>query len=178
MKQLIKRIILFSMMILLVSSFIAAGTGDVLEGKWTALVDGDQILLKLRSDWGSGRWSTSMKVKKGELSSFQTRKNYSFELKRDAGLLKLEGKFDSNEGEGIFIFKGSKDFNDFLGRLSIGKIDHDRMIFLFACDINKKYINDLKNLGYGDITSRRLISFAIHHVSIEYINELRKVGFM
>jgi hypothetical protein len=73
------------------------------EGAWSAKIKKDKIQFRLKFVSTNGKWSTSMNIKKNELSKFQTGNSYSFTLEREAGKIAFTGKFENTNGGGNFF---------------------------------------------------------------------------
>jgi hypothetical protein len=133
-------------------------------------------------------------------------RDVSFELARDAGVLRFTGRFQSGEGAGRFTFVPSADFLVGMSALGYPAIDTEKAYSLATLDVSRRFIQELRRLGrsglaldqlvalrvqgvdpafiaalqalgYDYLSADRIVTFKIHGVSPEFITQMRALGY-
>ena len=144
------------------------------KGFWTATREDNTIYIGLMNSGGRNQGSFHINFST-DVSEFKKTAN-GFELDREAGILRFEGDFPTDEHTGKFTFSKKTDFETFLKGKVLSSIDGDKDYYffkLFLGNITKSYVNSLRKMNYQP-TMRQLGKLGIHNVSIDYITELQK----
>jgi len=147
------------------------------QGTWTARRKGEKIELSLR--WGSGRsrLESSFSLAANQLAGLATGR---FEIRRDAGTLRFEGRFEDAregpQGSGSFTFEGNPAYIGQMANLGYTLRD-DRLVEYAIFDVSPTFALGLLDLGYGKLTGEQLVAFRIHGVTPEYIQEIGDAGY-
>ncbi|MDJ0645436.1 MAG: hypothetical protein QNJ57_05555 [Flavobacteriaceae bacterium] len=150
---------------------------DISSGFWTASKEGSTIYISLINSHRRNHGSFHINFSSDD-SEFKKTAD-GFELDREAGVMKFQGKFPMDEGTGKFTFTRKSDFETFLKGKVLSSIDGDKDYYffkLFLGDVTRAYVNGLKKLGYQP-TMRQLGKLGIHDIDLEYITELRKTNY-
>ncbi|WP_428329154.1 M56 family metallopeptidase [Mucilaginibacter sp.] len=152
---------------------------DRTEGDWFATIKADKVDIEFKSsdDNNEHNWSSSSTFPLSDFPSLPKDQKGEFSLKREAGTVVFNGKFDGDEGYGHYKFTPDKDFAAFLSKEGITDLrDRDQFSF-FMIDIKKDYVAMLKRNGFNGLTRNQLISMAALKVDEPYIQMWKKNGF-
>src|SRR5260370_35987096 len=116
--------------------------------------------MEFRSDDDDRNWSSNDNYLVSEFSALPREQKGDFTLKREAGTMLFNGKFDGDQGYGHYKFTANKEFSDYLSKEGITGIDDNDRFAFFAINITKEYVEMLKENGYGHISKNELISMA------------------
>jgi beta-lactamase regulating signal transducer with metallopeptidase domain len=147
------------------------------QGTWTARRKGEKIELSLR--WGSGRsrLERSFSLAANQLAGLTAGR---FEIRRDAGTLRFEGRFEDAkegpQGSGSFTFEGNPAYIGQMANLGYTLRD-DRLVEYAIFDVSSTFALELLDLGYGKLTGEQLVEFRIHGVTPEFIQEIGDAGY-
>jgi beta-lactamase regulating signal transducer with metallopeptidase domain len=130
-------------------------------GFWNARIDGEKVELELRIRHENGQWNMGEKFDKNEFSALPATES-EFSVNREAGILKLKGKFEDKEGYGRFTFEPSSDFRTYLESQGISGNREEDFLHLFMVNVNKTYIGYLKSKGFENLNRGKLVEMAIH----------------
>ena len=101
----------------------------------------------------------------------------SFERVRDAGVLRLAGRFQSGEGAGHFSFVPSAAFQVGMSTLGYPAIDTEKAYTLAVLDVSRRFIQDLGALGYHGLSLEQLVALRVHRVDGAFIRALKALGY-
>lgn len=149
------------------------------EGRWFATIKGEKVRMEFRSDEDDHNWSNNDNFLASEFSSLPKDTKADFTVKRDAGTVLFNGKFDGDQGYGHYKFTADKSFDEYLGNEGIGDMnnaDDDDFAF-FIINITKQYVAMLKENGYGHIDKNELISMAALKVDEPFIKFWKQEGY-
>lgn len=150
---------------------------DLSKGFWTASKEGNTIYMGLINSQRRNHGSFHINFSVAESEFKKT--GEGFELDREAGVMKFEGDFPTEENTGKFTFTRKTDFETFLKGKVLSSIDGDKDYYffkLFLGDVTRSYVNSLKQMGYQP-TMKQLGKLGIHDVDLDYITELRKTNY-
>jgi beta-lactamase regulating signal transducer with metallopeptidase domain len=149
-------------------------------GTWTARRRGEKVELSLR--WGTGRIrsESSFSLTANQLAGLTAGPEVRFELRRDAGTLRFEGRFEGAgegpQGTGSFTFEGNPAYIGQMADLGYA-LREDRLVEYAIFDISYNFALGLLDFGYGKLTGEQLVEFRIHGVNPEYIQEIGDAGY-
>jgi len=149
---------------------------DRSQGVWFATIKGEKVQMEFRADDEDHGWSNNDSFLTTEFSALPKEKS-DFTLKRDAGTMSLNGKFDDNEGYGHYKFTPSKEFEDYLASLGIRGVDDNDEFAFFVINVKKGYVEMLKNEGYDHLSKNELMSMAALKVDGAYIKFWKELGY-
>ena len=148
------------------------------QGVWTGERREDgrvQLQLKRRSKSEKG-WNFGSSFAASDLQGLDTGR---FELRRDAGTVTFEGRFDGTgpgaQGHGTYSFQPDPGY--IRDMASLGYRVEDKVFELALCDVSRASVRELKSVGYGDLSLDELIEFAIFRVTPDFIREVGQLGF-
>src|SRR5688572_12570681 len=125
-----------------------------------------QISMRRRGG-GRGSWQSSFAVPLDELRGLSSgemeaaRADVRFELARDAGTLRFEGRFLEGAGAGHFTFVPSEEFAAAV-RERWGNLDAEKLFALAVHDVSRAFLRELSALGYEGLTFDQAVSLRIH----------------
>ena len=140
-----------------------------------------QISMRRRGG-GRGSWQSSFAVPLDELRGLSAAEieapsaEARFELSRDAGNLRFEGRFLDGAGAGHFTFAPSAEFAAAV-RERWGSLDAERLFALAVHDVSRAFLRELSALGYDGLTFDQAVSLRIHGATPEFVGELRGRGY-
>jgi len=149
------------------------------EGTWFATIKGEKVRMEFRSDDDDHNWSNNDSFLLTEFSSIPKDTKAEFTVKRDAGTVLFNGKFDGDQGYGHYKFTADKSFVEYLkneGIRDMDDTDNDEFAF-FLINISKSYVGMLKTNGYGNISKNELISMAALKVDEPFIKFWKEEGY-
>jgi hypothetical protein len=151
-------------------------------GQWTAERDKDgvQLNMTLRSEDGRNQSQHGNTYKESELVGLGPGPDVHFEIRRDAGTFRFDGRFDSSgpgsQGGGTFTFEGNPEFVREMAGLGY-PIGEGKLVRFALFDVSRAFVRELRSLGYDDLTLDDLFAFRIHGVSPEFIRAMADVGY-
>lgn len=151
--------------------------GDRTEGSWFAEIKGDKIRMEFRSDDDENNWSSSSDFMLSDFPNLPRGQKGEFSLKREAGTMVFNGKFDENMGYGHYKFTADKAFNDFVKSHGITG-DEDRNSFaFFMVNLKKSYVEILVRNGFKELSMGNVVAMASMNIDEPYIKMWRENGF-
>jgi hypothetical protein len=154
--------------------------------QWTSSDAGKATFVQLRLErrgLSRGSWNSSFPVplsdlvglKEGDLGAAKT--DVRFELRRDAGTVSFDGRFDGGEGAGHFTFVSNPEYVQWLRSQGHGEADLDKLFSLAVHDVSRSFVSALAELGYRGLPLESLVKLRIHGASPEFIRELKALGY-
>jgi hypothetical protein len=168
--------------------FAAASTASAaIHGAWTASTYETkpgfvQLNLSRRnSSWGHTTDIASFSGLSASQIESAASTPVSFELRRDAGVVRFEGTFRNGDGAGQFDFASNRAYVETLRSLGIDlkseEDDEESALFRLAMhDVSAAFIREMQSLGYrGPIDT--YVRFRIHGVTTDYVRDMASLGF-
>jgi Zn-dependent protease with chaperone function len=148
------------------------------QGTWSAERKGDKVDLEMSMSWGGGhhRWSMGETYDAKDLPGIAAGSDVHFEMRRDAGTFRFEGKFKGDQGTGFFTFAGNPGYVRDMAALGY-KVTEDRLLEMATHDVSLSFVREIHDLGYRDAALDKLVEFRIHGVSPQFIRELKALGY-
>lgn len=153
------------------------GATDMREGTWFATIKGEKVRMEFRNDDDDHNWSNSDSFLLSEFSSLPKDTKGDFTLKRDAGTVLFNGKFEGNDGFGHYKFTADKGFTDYLKGEGITGIEENDEFAFFIINIKKDYVAMLKTNGYSHLSKNDLISMGALKVDEPFIKFWKQEGY-
>lgn len=153
------------------------GNEDRSEGAWFATIKGDKVRIEFKSDDDDHNWSNSSTFRLDEFPNLPKEQKGEFSLKREAGSILFNGRFEGNEGYGHYKFTADKGFNDYLTQQGITEVEESDSFAFFTLNVTKDYVAMLSKNGYKDISKSSLISMSALKVDEPYISMWKANGF-
>ncbi|MBS1526208.1 MAG: M56 family metallopeptidase [Bacteroidetes bacterium] len=150
---------------------------DRTQGVWFATIKGDKVRMEFRNDDDEHGWSNSDSFLISEFSSLPKDTKADFTLKRDAGTLLLNGKFDGDEGYGHYKFTADQSFKNYLEGQGISGVDDNDQFTFFVINVKRTYVEMLKANGFAHLSKDNLISMAALKVDEPYIKFWKESGY-
>jgi beta-lactamase regulating signal transducer with metallopeptidase domain len=149
-------------------------------GEWTAERDQDGLQLTMTRRSGNGVSQHGHHYKLSDLTGLGPGPDVHFEMRRDAGTFRFDGRFDGSgpgsQGSGTFTFQGNPGYVRELAGLGYNA-GENKLFSLALFDVSPGFIRDLRSLGYDELSLDDLVEFRIHGVSPEYIRSLESAGY-
>lgn len=153
------------------------GSEDRTQGSWFATIKGEKVRMEFRNEGDEHNWSNSDDFKVSDFSAFPKDTKGDFTLKRDAGTILFNGKFDGDEGYGHYKFSADESFTEYLKGQGITTIDNNDRFTFFIVNLKRGYIEMLKANGYNHLSKDDLISMAALKVDEPYIKFWKELGY-
>jgi len=151
---------------------------DRTQGVWFATLKSEKVNIEFKGDDDDHNWSNSSTFLLSELPALPRDQKGDFTLKREAGSVLFNGKFEGNEGYGHYKFTADKSFDDYLKQAGITEAeDNDDYFSFFMVNVTKEYIAMVKRNGYTDLSKNNIISMAALKVDEPYIKMWKANGF-
>ncbi|MDP9048725.1 MAG: hypothetical protein M3N14_11350, partial [Bacteroidota bacterium] len=116
---------------------------DQNEGSWFASIKGDKIRIEFKGDDENHNWSSSSDFMLSEFPSLPRGQKGDFSLKREAGTMTFNGKFDDDLGYGHYKFVADKEFNDYIKSQGVTGDDNRNAFAFFMVNLKRSYIEML-----------------------------------
>ncbi|MDQ3068450.1 MAG: hypothetical protein M3R55_01820 [Acidobacteriota bacterium] len=162
------------------------------EGTWSARVrisekaDGQrlpQLQLQMNVDdersgrnWNNWGQSVPLAAFTSLPASLDAPQDVKFELRRDAGVIRFEGRFEDGRGVGHLFFTANREFERAMKQQTRDTFN-DRELFSFALmDVSREFVKELHALGFKTVTLEDAHKLRIHGVSTDYIANLKAEG--
>jgi hypothetical protein len=154
--------------------------------QWTSSDAGPATFVQLRLERRGltrGSWNSSFPVPLSELSGLKesdlhaAKSDVRFELRRDAGTVSFDGRFDGGEGAGHFAFAPNPEYVQWLRGQGYGEADEDKLFSLAVHDVSRSFVSALADLGYRRLPLDSLVKLRIHGASPEFIREMKSLGY-
>ena len=146
-----------------------------LSGKWTGTIKGKEVCISFKdgkeSKWNN--WRRSECFDKGEFSNIPVGAAANFEMKREAGTLKLNGRFENNEGIGSYTFEENAAFRTYLEGKGFDEVSEAMMFHLALSNIDKNYLSELSSMGFK-VDDEDLKHLAHMGPSLDFIKKTNK----
>lgn len=101
----------------------------------------------------------------------------TFELRRDAGVIRFTGRFEEGWGEGTYRFEGDTRFLKALDLARVEEVDEDELLAMVIHDVRTDWVRGLQQAGVRDIDAGELLAMQIHGVTPEFVRELTAMGY-
>ena len=101
----------------------------------------------------------------------------TFEFRRDAGVIRFNGRFEEGWGEGTYRFEGDTRFLKALDLANVEDIDEDELLAMVVHDVRTDWVKGLQQAGVMQTsTAGELLAMQIHGVTPEFVRELTRAG--
>jgi hypothetical protein len=100
-----------------------------------------------------------------------------FELERDAGVLRFEGRFQSGSGAGQFVFVPRPAYVGALRAAGYHGIDLERAYLLAVLDVSRAFVEDMAALGYSGLPFDVLVACRVQGADPAFVRALRGEGY-
>jgi hypothetical protein len=150
-----------------------------LTDSWVRNNDERWVSLQLERD-DDRRWGISIRM--AELEGLAARGDdftgdARFTVRRDAGTIDFEGRFDNGRGRGSFRFTANQDYVTGMRRLGYDRLGDDDLFRLATLDVHRTFVTSIQEQGYKSATLDEVIRMRIHGVDAEYIRAFRQGGY-
>ncbi len=172
-----------------------------LPGTWKAEIQGGKVRIEMtyrKLSWG--KWVSVDDYPMSRLTGFVPGPNTRFELRRDAGTFRFQGRFSGKRGRGTCGFKPDPAFEKALGQ----RLPADRAMEFAVSDVSADYLREMKELGLletqrtqassgflGEIHQiaydslhpnrhdplRRLMDLKVQDITPEYARGIKNAGY-
>ncbi len=112
---------------------------------WIAERQEDRLRLTIETRDGWDRWTSVDEYPFSQFSGLTPGAETRFELRRDAGTFRFQGRFDGRRGRGTFTFAADPAFAQEMG----GKTATLRLMELALNDIPLSYVREMRALGFA-----------------------------
>jgi beta-lactamase regulating signal transducer with metallopeptidase domain len=151
-------------------------------GTWSAERRGDRVHLELSMRWNGdrSRSQNALSLPTNQLVGLTAGPEVRFELRRDAGTFRFEGRFDGagdrTQGTGFFTFDGNPAYTGQMASLGY-TVPEGRLMEFAIHDVSLAFTREIRGLGYEKLPAERLVELRIHGVSPELIRDLQGLGY-
>ncbi|MFY0526889.1 hypothetical protein ACN28I_28385 [Archangium gephyra] len=165
--------LLFSAVLLWTLSALAAAPKS---GTWTATPREDTLQMSFRV---KEHGNMGLSIPRASFQGLNTADgaDTKFQLVREAGTLRFEGRFAHGEGAGHYTFEPNAAYLEEMGKLGYTNITPDEHFQLAIFDLGPARVKALAELGYAKLSHDELIQVAIFQVTPEHIRALKAAGY-
>jgi hypothetical protein len=166
--------------------------GSTVEGTWSARVyvsdrEGADATpkLQLQMNIDSGRsggwdnWGQSMPLAAftGLPRNLDPRQDVRFELRRDAGVVTFDGRFENERGVGTLAFVPYREFARVMEQQTNDTFTDRELLSYAILDVSRAFVTELQGLGFRDVTLADARKLRIHGTTIDFIKGIRAAGY-
>jgi hypothetical protein len=149
-----------------------------IEGFWYANKEGDVLNMDMKIVINKQDWSYNGFVfPVSAFSSLPLKKQGDFFVKRQAGTILFNGKFEGDQGLGRFKMKFDQAYIRQLQQAGVTISNQDDLIGLVVNDVKKDYVKLLADNGFKQVTARQLGTMLFFKVSPADIRFWGHAGF-
>ncbi|WP_309890209.1 4-hydroxy-3-methylbut-2-enyl diphosphate reductase [Archangium sp.] len=161
---------------LLLWTLSALAAAAPLSGTWTGKAYDDKLQLDFRF---AEHGNMGLGVPRSAFQGLNTAEgaDTSFQLVREAGTLKFQGRFSGGEGAGHYQFEPSDAWLQEMAKLGYKEIAPKEQLQLALFDMGPARVKALAGLGYTNIPHDDLLEVAIFQVTPEHILALKAAGY-
>ncbi|HEX5745110.1 MAG TPA: hypothetical protein VFZ09_02640 [Archangium sp.] len=145
-------------------------------GTWTATPREDTLQMNFRVQ---EHGNMGLSIPRSAIQGLNTQDgaDTKFQLAREAGTLRFEGRFANGEGAGHYTFEPNAAYLEEMGKLGYTNITPDEHFQLAIFDLGPARVKALAELGYTKLSHDELLQVAIFQVTPEHIREMADLGF-
>lgn len=153
------------------------------EGYWFAVIKDDKVSFRFSDkkmdddDFESNHSYNGSTFKLSEIGTLPKGTSGTVTISREAGKMKMTGKFEGNTGMGTYKFVADKAYVDFMNKELKETLDEDDQLAFFFINIRKDYLQMLQKEGFTDIEKNDLIPMAAMKIDGAYIKSIKDAGF-
>lgn len=128
---------------------------------------------------GWNNWGQSMPLSAftGLPQNLNPRQGVRFELRRDAGVVSFDGRFENERGVGTMTFTPNREFARVMEQQTSDTFT-DRELFSFAVlDVSRAFVAELQALGFRDVTLADARKLRIHGVTPSFAKDMAALGY-
>jgi hypothetical protein len=162
---------LFAAVLLWTVSALAA---PPLSSTWMGKALDDQLQLNFRSG-EHGNMGLSIPRSAFQGLNMAEGTDTSFQLVREAGTVKFEGRFSGTEGAGHYRFEPNATYLGEMAKLGYTEISPEEQLQLALFDVGPARVKALAELGYTKLPHDALLQVAIFQVTPEHIRALAEL---
>ena len=160
---------------LLLWTLSALAATTPLSSTWTGKAYDDKLQLNFRfEEHGNMGLSVPRSAFQGLNTADGT--DTTFQLVREAGTLKFQGRFSGGEGAGHYQFEPNATYLQEMAKLGYKDLSSKEQLQFALFDLGPARVKALAELGYTNIPHDDLLEVAIFQVTPEHIRELASVG--
>ncbi|HEY9196873.1 MAG TPA: M56 family metallopeptidase [Mucilaginibacter sp.] len=149
-----------------------------IEGFWYANKEGDVLNMDMKIVIKKQDWSyNGFLFPVSAFSSLPLKKQGYFIVKREAGTILFNGKFEGEQGLGRFKMKFNEAYLQHLQQAGIKNANEDELIGLVVNDVKEDFIKLLLDNGFKQLTARQLGMLAMFKVTPSEIKFWGHSGF-
>lgn len=100
----------------------------------------------------------------------------SFELTREAGVVRLDGSIRRGRGMGELVFEERASFRDDMRALGF-VLDDDEVFASAMLDVGPRHARELERMGFDDVDVDDLFTTVIFDIDVDYVAEMERAGF-
>lgn len=143
----------------------------VMQGKWDAGTEGDNVCFRFYDGEGANvSWSTMKCIDRKELKLNAGGGQQEFQLARTAGTISFKGSLTNGKGNGTYTFKENGDFRTYLESQDIKGIQNGAFFFAALTDINREYVEYLDSKGY-QLNEKLFTALAFPDIHLNYLKD-------
>ncbi|OJT21313.1 hypothetical protein BO221_26155 [Archangium sp. Cb G35] len=145
-------------------------------GTWTATPREDTLQMNFRV---KEHGNMGLSIPRASFQGLNTEDgaDTKFQLVREAGTLRFEGRFANGEGAGHYTFEPNAAYLEEMGKLGHTNITPDEHFQLAIFDLGPARVKALAELGYGKMSHDELLQVAIFQLTPEHIRAMKAAGY-
>ena len=175
-----KPFLLVTLALLLAFAALAATSGDVRSGVWTADIRDGHVHMNVFRGEEDGHHSYNnmgFSLPLGRFEGLSAADGESkFALRAAAGAIAFDGYFSDSKGAGHYSFTPNQSFVREMESLGMSGFTDEQLLMFATTDFEPATLRGLKAMGY-DVTRRELDEVAVFHITPAVIREYAASGF-
>ena len=100
-----------------------------------------------------------------------------FEIVRDAGVFRCDGKFDRGKGSGRWTYAPDATFGADMARRGFENLSEEELFKLAVHDVSRAFCDEMKASGYGNPSFEDLLALRVHDIRRAYVEGLAAAGY-
>ena len=130
------------------------------QGAWSATINNDKVDIEFRMQGDNHNSSSNDNFLLSELSAIPKDQKGNFKITREAGSILFNGKFDGNDGSGLYEFHSDNSYAEYMNSKGVKELDDRDLFTYFLLNIKKDYVQVIHDNGFKGFTKNDLIALA------------------
>lgn len=136
-------------------------------GHWQGKIRENDVCFYINNSKGKHTWTMHECFSKSLFPNISSSEIQDFNVRREAGTLVLSGKFNGNDGEGIFEFKANESYKKALAKFGINNATDKDLFQIFLNNTGIDFVRKLKSDNLSP-TIKDVVTLGIHGVDDQY----------
>ena len=126
---------------------------------------------------GRGNWAMGRTFESGEIDIRTSGNSVTFELHREAGVIRGTGRGDREDAYGDFTFEPAAGYRQAMSRLGFNDMDVQDQFSLAIDDLTTAEASELREMVSDRLNTTQLIRMVHHGAGHSYVRTMTQLGF-